>query len=154
MAKRVLVGDRTTGGYGLYVSKPGSDVTNCSLGDLTFWTDSSETGSNFVAKGTHQICPVEFNQQTSAPVEQVAINLSQNASAAVSFEGIVNDSGDIMCRGGAAHVTASSGSGSQRGIKFTNISSSGATASRTYSSTGGTFVGCIFKLLGGGATLY
>ena len=36
MANRVLVGNRATGGYGLYVSKAGSDVLTCAPKDLLF----------------------------------------------------------------------------------------------------------------------
>ena len=39
MANRVLVGYRSSGGYGLYISKPGKDVTSCDTIDLIF--DSS-----------------------------------------------------------------------------------------------------------------
>ena len=49
MANRILMGNRATGGYGLYVSEPGADVLTCGHDDLTFWTDSGETGSNFVS---------------------------------------------------------------------------------------------------------
>ena len=33
MGNRVLLGNRSTGGYGLYVSKDGSDVTSCAKKD-------------------------------------------------------------------------------------------------------------------------
>ena len=36
MANRILIGNRATGGYGMYVSKPGSDVLTCAPKDLLF----------------------------------------------------------------------------------------------------------------------
>ena len=57
MANRILIGNRATGGYGLYVSEPGADVLTAAHDDLTFWTDSGETGANFVSKGIHQTVP-------------------------------------------------------------------------------------------------
>jgi len=50
MAHRVLIGNRTTGGYGLYVSKGGADVLNCAAKDLLF--DSRQgVGSGLVYAG-------------------------------------------------------------------------------------------------------
>ena len=36
MADRILIGNRATGGYGLYVSKPGEPVLTCGVDDLIF----------------------------------------------------------------------------------------------------------------------
>jgi len=54
MANRILIGNRSTGGYGLYVSKAGSDVLSCAPKDLLF--DSRQgVGSGLVyAFGTDQ----------------------------------------------------------------------------------------------------
>ena len=41
MADRILIGNRATGGYGLYVSKPGEPVLTCGVDDLIFSTVSS-----------------------------------------------------------------------------------------------------------------
>jgi len=49
MANRVLLGNRSTGGYGLYVSKDGSDVTSCAKKDLLF--DSTSVRSGLVYAG-------------------------------------------------------------------------------------------------------
>lgn len=46
---RVLLGNRSTGGYGLYVSKDGSDVTSCAKKDLLF--DSTSVRSGLVYAG-------------------------------------------------------------------------------------------------------
>ena len=49
MGNRVLLGNRSTGGYGLYVSKDGSDVTSCAKKDLLF--DSTSVRSGMVYAG-------------------------------------------------------------------------------------------------------
>lgn len=49
MANRVLLGNRSTGGYGLYVSKDGADVTSCAKKDLLF--DSTSVRSGMVYAG-------------------------------------------------------------------------------------------------------
>ena len=49
MANRVLLGNRSTGGYGLYVSKDGTDVTSCAKKDLLF--DSTSVRSGLVYAG-------------------------------------------------------------------------------------------------------
>ena len=50
MANRILIGNRATGGYGLYVSKAGSDVLTCAPKDLLF--DSRQgVGSGLVYAG-------------------------------------------------------------------------------------------------------
>jgi len=50
MANRILIGNRATGGYGMYVSKAGSDVLTCAPKDLLF--DSRQgVGSGLVYAG-------------------------------------------------------------------------------------------------------
>ena len=52
MANRVLLGNRSTGGYGLYVSKANSNVLNCDRKELLF--DSSQKRSGEVYAGGSQ----------------------------------------------------------------------------------------------------
>jgi hypothetical protein len=52
MANRILLGNRSSGGYGLYISKPGKDVTSCNVWDLIY--DSSKK----VAATVHVIAGV------------------------------------------------------------------------------------------------
>lgn len=152
MANRILIGNRATGGYGLYVSKSGEDVATCNKSDLYFWTESEESGANFVGYGPLQTVPISGGT-TSAPVESVSINISSSSTASLSFQDIVADGDDVLIMGGNAHPTSSSGIGSQQGIKFTSPSATGATANRTYSGTGGTFTVFVFKRLNDGAAL-
>ena len=56
MANRVLLGNRATGGYGLYVSKANSNVLDCDKKELLF--DSSEyrgTGQVYAGGGSLNI---------------------------------------------------------------------------------------------------
>ena len=44
MANRVLIGNRSTGGYGLYVSKAASNVLTCARKDLLFDASQARAG--------------------------------------------------------------------------------------------------------------
>ena len=52
MANRVLIGNRSTGGYGLYVSKANSNVLTCDRKELLF--DSSQKRAGEVYAGGNQ----------------------------------------------------------------------------------------------------
>lgn len=148
MAKRVLVGNRSTGGYGLYVSKSGSDVTTCNTNELTFWTDSGETGSNFVAKGIHQTVPFDGGlNANNSPV--ATIDLSSATTAPLSF----SDLGpEVFAFGGFIQGSANPGADSKKGIYFTSTDSDSTVANRV--GVAGTFKGVIFKSLSAGEALY
>ena len=152
MANRILIGNRATGGYGLYVSKSGEDVATCNKSDLYFWTENEESGSNFVGYGPLQTVPISGGA-TSAPVESATIDISSSSTASLSFQDLVADGDDVLIMSGGAHPTSSSQSNQQKGIKFTSPSATGATANRTYSGTGGTFTVFVFKRLNDGAAL-
>jgi len=152
MANRILIGNRATGGYGLYVSRSGEDVATCNKSDLYFWTENEESGSNFVGHGPLQVVPISGGV-TSAPVESATINISSSSTASLSFQDLVADGDDVLIIGGNAHPTSSSGIGDHQGIKFTSPSATGATANRSYSGTGGTFTVFVFKRLNDGAAL-
>ena len=152
MAHRILIGNRGIGGYGLYVSRAPADVLSCNKSDLYFWTESEESGSSFVGHGFYQLIPISGGQQIP-PVNFASINIDSASTASVSFQDIVADADDVMLIGGNAHPLTSSGIGSQKGIKFTSVSATGATANRTYSGTGGTFTVFVFKTLNDGDAL-
>ena len=91
MANRVLIGNRATGGYGLYVSEPGADVLTAAHDDLTFWTDSGETGSNFVSKGIHQTVPWSGGTGSTAPVVSNSVSISAGATASLTYTNLGAD---------------------------------------------------------------
>ena len=91
MANRVLMGNRATGGYGLYVSQTGENVLTCNKSKLLFYTDSGETGSNFVSKGTNQAVPYSGGAGSTAPTIINNVSISSGANANVSFQNLGDD---------------------------------------------------------------
>ena len=86
MANRVLLGNRSTGGYGLYVSRLTSNVLDCANDKLMFNTNSGETGSNFVSAGHFQLVPVSGGTGSSAPVASSTTTVSANSTATASYQ--------------------------------------------------------------------
>ena len=86
MANRVLLGNRTAGGYGVYVSRLTSNVLDCANDKLLFNTNSGETGSNFVSAGHFQLVPVSGGTGSSAPVASSTTTVSANSTATASYQ--------------------------------------------------------------------
>ena len=148
MANRILIGNRATGGYGLYVSEPGADVLTAAHDDLTFWTDSGETGSNFVSKGIHQTVPWSGGTGSTAPVVSNSVAISAGATASLTY---TNLGADPFLLGGFA-LGSNASNNNVEFVSFSSISATGATASAP--GIGSTFTIAVFKTLGGGATDY
>ena len=150
MANRVLLGNRSTGGYGLYVSDDSgssNDVTNCDKAKLLFWTDSGETGTSFVAKGTHQTVPYSGGTGSTAPVTGSTINLSSNATASQSHQ---NLGADTFVYGGRIDgATSAATSSFSKGAFASSVSSTGFTLNRE--GTGATYTVAVFKKLSSSA---
>lgn len=51
MANRLLLGNRSSGGYGLYISRPGTNVLTCDKKDLIFDSSSSSASAIHVIAG-------------------------------------------------------------------------------------------------------
>ena len=148
MANRILMGNRATGGYGLYVSEPGADVLTCGHDDLTFWTDSGETGSNFVSKGLHQTVPWSGGTGSTAPVVTNSVSISAGATASLTY---TNLGANPFLLGGFA-LGSNSSNNNVKLVSFSSISATGATGSAP--GVGATFNISVFKTLGAGATDY
>ena len=86
MANRVLLGNRSAGGYGLYVSRLTSNVLDCANDKLMFNTNSGETGSNFFSAGHFQLVPVSGGTGSSAPVTTSTTTVSANSTATASYQ--------------------------------------------------------------------
>ena len=86
MANRVLLGNRSTGGYGLYVSRLTSNVLDCANDKLMFNTNSGETGSNFFSAGHFQIVPVSGGTGSNAPVTSATTTVSANSTAPATYQ--------------------------------------------------------------------
>ena len=75
MANRVIVGKSTnsnlghTGGkFGLYISRTGDDITNCSKDQLIFNTDNVGSVSGAIDLGQFQIVPIAGGTNASSSV--------------------------------------------------------------------------------------
>jgi len=87
MANRVLAGNRSTGGYGLYVSRPGNNnVLDCANDKLMFNTNSGETGSSFFSAGHFQVVPVSGGVGSTAPVTFSSTSISAGATANPTYQ--------------------------------------------------------------------
>ena len=86
MANRILAGNRSAGGMGLYVSRPTENVLTCTGDELMFSTNHGETGSNFVTAGHFQVVPVSGGTGGTAPVATSTTTLSSGATATVSYQ--------------------------------------------------------------------
>ena len=64
MANRVLIGNRATGGYGLYVSKANSDVLDCDDKDLLFDSREKASGTGQVYAGGGPLNITSGNSQS------------------------------------------------------------------------------------------
>jgi hypothetical protein len=150
MGNRILAGNRSTGGYGLYVSEPGSNnVLTCDKTKLSFWTDSGETGSNFVSKGVHQTVPFSGGTGSTAPVPSATITLSSGATASQSHQ---NLGADTFMYGGLYDTsTAAASSTFSKGVFPTSLAATGFTINSE--GTGASFTVTVFKKLSS-ASLY
>jgi hypothetical protein len=86
MANRVLLGKSTnsnlghsSGKYGLYISRAGDDVTNCTKDQLIFSTDDVGNASGAVDLGQFQVLP------SSGSNASQSVSVASGATATVSF---------------------------------------------------------------------
>lgn len=142
MANRVLLGNRATGGYGLYVSESGENVLTCNKSKLLFYTDSGETGSSFVTKGTHQAVPFSGGTGSTAPVTKNTVNLSSASSASLSYQNL--GSSNFLYTAKNSQDNASS-SDFERGANFSSVGATSATINRL--GNGDTYDVVVFKKL-------
>jgi len=85
MANRVLVGNRSAGGYGLYVSRPSNNVLTCASDKLSFSTNHDETGGNFISNGQFQSVPVSGGVGAD-PVVSSENLVASSGTATISYQ--------------------------------------------------------------------
>ena len=120
--KRVLIGKNTntnhgfsnaSPGFGVYVSRPGKDVTTCSADDLIFHTDKGQTGSSFVAAGLFQA--TEVRRVANVPRADLSITASSTGSQ-ITINNVYSSLGATfgapVIAGASATTTGTTGSGS------------------------------------------
>ena len=83
MANRILLGKSTnsnlghsSGEFGLYISRPGDDVTNCTKDQLIFNTDNVGSVSGAIDLGQFQVVPTSGTNATAS----VSVNASSTAT--------------------------------------------------------------------------
>lgn len=90
MANRVLAGNRASGGYGLYVSRPGNNVLDCANDKLMFNTNSGETGTSFFSAGHFQVVPTAGGTGGTAPTVSSSTTISAGATASPTYQNFAN----------------------------------------------------------------
>lgn len=108
MANRLLLGRASTarGGdtkYGLWISKPGQDVTTCTDDQLVFNTDKGATAD---IKALFQL--QNANTTASTAVTSVSSNILAGATTTVSFSNITFANG-VVAFGRSGVVTSTTG---------------------------------------------
>ena len=90
MANRLILGKSTnsnlghTGGkFGLYISRTGDDVTNCTKDQLIFNTDNIGSASGAIDLGQFQIVPIAGGTNASS-----SVTIAGGASATISTENL------------------------------------------------------------------
>ena len=127
MANRVLLGNRSAGGYGLYVSRLTSNVLDCANDKLMFNTNSGETGSNFVSAGHFQLVPVSGGTGSNAPVTTSTTTVSANSTATASYQ---NYASSTVLMWGVSAPISTPGS-----YAYSSIGSTSATLTNTNASS-------------------
>lgn len=123
MANRVLIGNRATGGYGLYVSRLTSNVLDCANDKLMFNTNSGETGSNFFSAGHFQIVPNAGGTGGTAPTVVSSTTVSANSTGTASYQNYASTK--VLMWGISAPVSAAGS------YKYSSIGSTSATLTNT-----------------------
>ena len=142
MANRVLLGNRSTGGYGLYVSRLTSNVLDCANDKLMFNTNSGETGSNFFSAGHFQLVPVSGGTGSSAPVTTSTTTVSANSTATASYQ---NYASSTVLMWGVSAPISTPGT-----YAYSSIGSTSATLTNTNAS-GRSITSVAFNLLNSAA---
>ena len=127
MANRVLLGNRSAGGYGLYVSRLTSNVLDCANDKLMFNTNSGETGSNFVSAGHFQLVPVSGGTGSSATVTTSTTTVPANSTATPTYQ---NYASSTVLMWGVSAPISTPGS-----YAYSSIGSTSATLTNTNASS-------------------
>ena len=127
MANRVLLGNRSAGGYGLYVSRLTSNVLDCANDKLMFNTNSGDTGSNFVSAGHFQLVPVSGGTGSSAPVTTSTTTVPANSTATPTYH---NYASSTVLMWGVSAPISTPGS-----YAYSSIGSTSATLTNTNASS-------------------
>ena len=140
MANRVLIGNRATGGYGIYVSRLTSDVLTCANDKLMFNTNSGETGSNFFSAGHFQVVPNAGGTSGTAPTVTSNTTVSANSTGSASYQNYASTKVLMWGISGAISTTGT--------YAYSSIGSTSATLTNTNANSR-TVTNVAFNLLSG-----
>jgi len=147
MANRVLAGNRSSGGYGLYISRPGNNVLNCANDKLMFNTNSAESGNAFFSAGHFQVVPNAGGTGGTAPTVFSSTTVSAGATATASYQNFASNK--VLMWGSPGAITHASGTAPA----FFTYSSIGTGSATLTNNTGGslTVKNIAFNLLNSAA---
>ena len=130
MANRVLAGNRSTGGYGLYVSRPGNNnVLDCANDKLMFNTNSGESGTAFFSAGHFQVVPVAGGTGGTAPTVSSSTVVAAGSTASPSYQ---NFASNKLMLWGAPIVGFTANTGATAAFfTYSSIGTTSATLSNT-----------------------
>ncbi len=127
MANRILMGNRSTGGYGLYVSRLTSNVLDCANDKLMFNTNSGESGSSFFSAGHFQVVPNAGGTGGTAPTVVSSTTISANSTGTASYQ---NYAGTKVLMWGISAPVGTAGT-----YAYSSIGSTSATLANTNASS-------------------
>ena len=137
MANRVLLGNRSTGGYGLYVSRLTSDVLDCANDKLLFNTNSGESGSSFFSAGHFQVVPVSGGTGSTPPVTTSETVATTGNTYAIPYQGIAST--QVMLWGSSPAVSSIGGGDVNATHTYASLTATSAsltvTSNRTITNT-------------------
>ena len=133
MANRVLAGNRASGGYGLYVSRPGNNVLNYANDKLMFNTNSGESGTAFFSAGHFQVVPTAGGTGGTAPTVSSSTVVAAGSTASPSYQ---NFASNKLMLWGAPIVGFTANTGATAAFfTYSSIGTTSATLSNTSSAS-------------------
>lgn len=155
MANRIIVGKSTNsnlghsgGKYGLYISRTGDDITNCTADQLIFNTDNVGSVSGAIDIGQYKIVPISGTAATTS------VTVSASSSSTINFANL--GANNFFFTNPSTSYANLSGGGSTTTIsRFINGGLTGA-SSGTISNGGNTAATFTLTVMGGfsSAALY
>ena len=141
MANRVLIGNRSSGGYGIYVSKSGSDVLSCDVDDLIF-SSLDSTSTPFAANGVLQTVPFSGGSGGTEPTVKNDFDYNDTTGHEIGFQDLGDNNFAYV---GNAQPSSRPTSQVKYGAVFTSTDADSTILTNHDSSFEGTMV--IFKRL-------
>lgn len=149
MANRIILGKSTNsnlghsgGKFGLYISRTGDDITNCTADQLIFNTDNVGNTSAAIDVGQYKIIPITGTTATAS------VSVSASSSATINFANLgINN---ILFTNFSTAITNLSGNNQSATIsRFVNGGLTTSTTAGTISNLGNTAATISVSVMGG-----